>query len=189
MALKFPVKLLVNALGPPPKDVIDEAQGLVTPAALYTILLVRHFEHQEIVLENGATFSGPLMARALAGEVREREDFELLAEPGLSIVNFRFHPPGGILTEAALDRLNRRIASHLVATGTFPVDDGRLTLTLTSPVPMLAGETRTAVTVFVCTSIAMSDANASARFSASLFMALVFRQPWHAEIAPWAQRT
>jgi hypothetical protein len=49
------------------QDVIDEAQGLVAPAALYTIIPVRHFEHREIVLENGATFSGSLMARALAG--------------------------------------------------------------------------------------------------------------------------
>jgi hypothetical protein len=49
------------------QDVIDEAQALVAPAALYTILPVRHFEHREIVLENGATFSGALMARALAG--------------------------------------------------------------------------------------------------------------------------
>jgi len=49
------------------QDVIDEAQGLLAPAALYTILPVRHFEHQQIVLENGASFSGSLMARALAG--------------------------------------------------------------------------------------------------------------------------
>jgi len=48
-------------------NVIDEAQELVAPAALYAILPVRHFEHQQIVLENGASFSGSLMARALAG--------------------------------------------------------------------------------------------------------------------------
>ena len=34
------------------------------------------------------------MARALAAAVREREDFELLAEPVLSIVGFRYRPPG-----------------------------------------------------------------------------------------------
>jgi hypothetical protein len=49
------------------QDVIDEAQDLVAPAALYTILPVRHFEHQEIILDDGATFSGSLVARALAG--------------------------------------------------------------------------------------------------------------------------
>jgi aromatic-L-amino-acid decarboxylase len=59
------------------------------------------------------------MARVLAEEVREREDFELLAEPGLSIVNFRYRPPGGALEEADLDRLNRQIANRLVASGAF----------------------------------------------------------------------
>ena len=49
------------------QDVINEAQGLLAPAALYTILPVRQFEHQQIILENGASFSGALMARALAG--------------------------------------------------------------------------------------------------------------------------
>ncbi|NIQ78375.1 MAG: hypothetical protein GTN93_09830, partial [Anaerolineae bacterium] len=48
------------------QDVIDEAQGLLAPAALYAILPVRHFEHQQVVLANGATFSGSLVARALA---------------------------------------------------------------------------------------------------------------------------
>jgi hypothetical protein len=47
--------------------VIDEAQELLAPAALYTITPVRHFEHQQVVLDNGATFSGGLAARALAG--------------------------------------------------------------------------------------------------------------------------
>ena len=49
------------------QDVIDEAQELLAPAALYAILPVRQFEHQQIILENGASFSGSLMARALAG--------------------------------------------------------------------------------------------------------------------------
>lgn len=49
------------------QDVLGEAQALLAPAGLYTILKVRDFEHQQIVLENGATFSGSLVARALAG--------------------------------------------------------------------------------------------------------------------------
>jgi glutamate/tyrosine decarboxylase-like PLP-dependent enzyme len=59
------------------------------------------------------------MARFLADEVREREDFELLAEPGLSIVNFRLCPHGRALEETDLDRLNRRVANRLVASGAF----------------------------------------------------------------------
>ena len=46
---------------------IDEVHELLAPAALYSILPVRGFEHQQIVLDNGATFSGPLVSRALAG--------------------------------------------------------------------------------------------------------------------------
>ena len=59
------------------------------------------------------------MARFLADEVREREDFELLAEPGLSIVNFRFRPAGVALGDNALDGLNRRIVNRLVGSGAF----------------------------------------------------------------------
>jgi glutamate/tyrosine decarboxylase-like PLP-dependent enzyme len=59
------------------------------------------------------------MARFLAEEVRGREDLELLAEPGLSIVNFRYRPRGRTIAEGDLDRLNRRIANRLVASGAF----------------------------------------------------------------------
>jgi glutamate/tyrosine decarboxylase-like PLP-dependent enzyme len=57
------------------------------------------------------------MARFLAGEIRDREEFELLAEPGLSIVNFRLRPRGCL--EDRLDRLNRQVANRLVAKGEF----------------------------------------------------------------------
>lgn len=57
------------------------------------------------------------LARFLADEVREREDFELLAEPGLSIVNFRYRP--GEMEDSAADRLNRQIANRLVGSGAF----------------------------------------------------------------------
>jgi glutamate/tyrosine decarboxylase-like PLP-dependent enzyme len=59
------------------------------------------------------------MARLLADEVVSREDFELLAEPVLSIVGFRYRPPGHGLDEAGLDRLNRRIVNRLVGSGAF----------------------------------------------------------------------
>jgi glutamate/tyrosine decarboxylase-like PLP-dependent enzyme len=58
------------------------------------------------------------MARFLADAIRTREDFELLAEPGLSIVNFRYHP-AGTDDEGHLDRLNRQIVNRLVASGAF----------------------------------------------------------------------
>ena len=49
------------------QQVIPEAQDLVAPAALYTILPVDGIEHQQVVLGGGATFKGPLVTRALAG--------------------------------------------------------------------------------------------------------------------------
>jgi aromatic-L-amino-acid decarboxylase len=59
------------------------------------------------------------LARFLSDEVRRRPDFELLAEPVLSIANFRYRPPNAGLDEAGLDRLNRRIVNRLVAGGAF----------------------------------------------------------------------
>jgi glutamate/tyrosine decarboxylase-like PLP-dependent enzyme len=59
------------------------------------------------------------MARWLAEALTGRSDFELLAEPELSIVNFRYHPAGAGLDEASLDRLNRRIVNRLVGSGGF----------------------------------------------------------------------
>src|SRR5262245_28949403 len=57
------------------------------------------------------------LARFLAAEVRDRAGFELLAEPVLSIVAFRYRPAGA--DEGALDALNRRIVNRLVGGGGF----------------------------------------------------------------------
>jgi aromatic-L-amino-acid decarboxylase len=59
------------------------------------------------------------MARFLAEAVREREDFDLLAEPVLSIVVFRYRPPRRPLAEGDLSRLNRQIVNRLVGAGAF----------------------------------------------------------------------
>jgi glutamate/tyrosine decarboxylase-like PLP-dependent enzyme len=59
------------------------------------------------------------MARFLADSVREREDFELMAEPVLSIVGFRYRPARRDLSAADLDRLNREIVNRLVGAGAF----------------------------------------------------------------------
>jgi glutamate/tyrosine decarboxylase-like PLP-dependent enzyme len=59
------------------------------------------------------------MAHFLADEVRRRDDFELLAEPVLSIANFRYRPAGARLPDADLDRLNRQIVNRLVGSGAF----------------------------------------------------------------------
>jgi hypothetical protein len=60
------------ALASPPvvavaQEVLAEAQSLLAPAARYTRLPVRAVEHEQIVLDGGAVFAGPLAARALAG--------------------------------------------------------------------------------------------------------------------------
>jgi glutamate/tyrosine decarboxylase-like PLP-dependent enzyme len=59
------------------------------------------------------------LARFLADLVRERSDFELLAEPVLSIVGFRYRPEGRGLAEPELDRLNRQIVNRLVGRGAY----------------------------------------------------------------------
>jgi hypothetical protein len=49
------------------QDVLDEAQSLFAPAATYVTLPVTEFQHQQVILEGGAVFEGPLVVRALAG--------------------------------------------------------------------------------------------------------------------------
>jgi hypothetical protein len=56
-----------EALRAAAQAVIDEAHSLLAPAAMYAILPVRDFEHEQVILDNGATFKGSLAARALAG--------------------------------------------------------------------------------------------------------------------------
>ena len=59
------------------------------------------------------------MARFLADEVNSRPDFELMAEPTLSIAAFRYRPKDGPADEPGLARLNRRIVNRLVGSGAF----------------------------------------------------------------------
>jgi hypothetical protein len=49
------------------EEVLAEAQSLLAPAALYTRLPVRAVEHEQILLDGGAVFAGPLATRVLAG--------------------------------------------------------------------------------------------------------------------------
>lgn len=49
------------------QQVLAEAQALLAPAAMYTVLPVHDFHHQAVILDGGGTFEGPLVARALAG--------------------------------------------------------------------------------------------------------------------------
>jgi aromatic-L-amino-acid/L-tryptophan decarboxylase len=58
------------------------------------------------------------LAHFLSDEVDRRPDFERLAEPVLSIVNFRYRPEPG-MSEKALAALNLRIVNRLVGSGSF----------------------------------------------------------------------
>jgi hypothetical protein len=49
------------------RDVLDKAQDLFTPAAMFTTVPVLDFQHHQVTLEGGVVFEGPLVARALAG--------------------------------------------------------------------------------------------------------------------------
>jgi aromatic-L-amino-acid decarboxylase len=59
------------------------------------------------------------LARYLSEEIDRRPDLERMAEPVLSISNFRYRPEGSTLSGDDLDRLNRRIANRLVGDGSF----------------------------------------------------------------------
>ncbi len=59
------------------------------------------------------------LARFLSAEVDRRPDFERMAEPVLSIANFRYRPEGASISGDDLDRLNRRIVNRLVRDGSF----------------------------------------------------------------------
>ena len=59
------------------------------------------------------------LAHFLAAEVDRRPDFERLSETVLSIANFRYRPADHTLSDADLDRINRRIVNRLVGDGSF----------------------------------------------------------------------
>ena len=55
------------------------------------------------------------LARRLADQVLAAEDFELLEEPVLNVVCFRYHPPRA--GDADLDALNRRLGQRVLEDG------------------------------------------------------------------------
>jgi glutamate/tyrosine decarboxylase-like PLP-dependent enzyme len=57
------------------------------------------------------------LAKRLAAQVADSRDFELLEEPVINVVCFRYRPPG--VPEGELDELNRRV-------GEAVLDDGRV---------------------------------------------------------------
>src|SRR5438132_2480036 len=56
------------------------------------------------------------LSLALADQIRASSDFELLAEPRLNVVCFRYRPAA--IAEGELDRLNRRLGQAIIADGT-----------------------------------------------------------------------
>lgn len=49
------------------REALDEIQALLAPVALYDTVPVREFRHHTVILEDGTSFAGELVARALAG--------------------------------------------------------------------------------------------------------------------------
>jgi glutamate/tyrosine decarboxylase-like PLP-dependent enzyme len=56
------------------------------------------------------------LAKRLADQIRASSDFELLAEPRLNVVCFRYRPAG--IPEGELDQINRRLGQAIIAEGT-----------------------------------------------------------------------
>lgn len=57
------------------------------------------------------------LATALDGIIRRSDDLELLAPTSLSVVNFRYRPPGATLDDDALDALNEQISVGIAESG------------------------------------------------------------------------
>ncbi|HEY9287318.1 MAG TPA: pyridoxal-dependent decarboxylase, partial [Candidatus Dormibacteraeota bacterium] len=55
------------------------------------------------------------LASRVAEQIRESADFELLEEPQLNVICFRYRPPGH--SESELDELNRRLGKAIIADG------------------------------------------------------------------------
>jgi glutamate/tyrosine decarboxylase-like PLP-dependent enzyme len=55
------------------------------------------------------------LASRVAAQIRASADFELLEDPVLNVICFRYRPPG--LSEAELDELNRRLGNAIIADG------------------------------------------------------------------------
>jgi glutamate/tyrosine decarboxylase-like PLP-dependent enzyme len=55
------------------------------------------------------------LAKRLGDQIRASPDFELLEEPRLNVVCFRYHPKG--LGEGELDDVNRRLGQSIIADG------------------------------------------------------------------------
>jgi glutamate/tyrosine decarboxylase-like PLP-dependent enzyme len=56
------------------------------------------------------------LAKRLADQIRASSDFELLAEPRLNVVCFRYRPAG--IPDGELDDVNRRLGQAIIADGT-----------------------------------------------------------------------
>jgi glutamate/tyrosine decarboxylase-like PLP-dependent enzyme len=56
------------------------------------------------------------LARRLANQIRGSSDFELLSEPRLNVVCFRYRPAG--VPESELDQINRRLGQAIITDGT-----------------------------------------------------------------------
>ena len=56
------------------------------------------------------------LAKRLANQIRDSSDFELLEEPRLNVVCFRYRPAG--IPEGELDEINRRLGQAIIADGT-----------------------------------------------------------------------
>jgi glutamate/tyrosine decarboxylase-like PLP-dependent enzyme len=64
------------------------------------------------------------IAQHFAAQVREAGDFDLMNDPQLNIVSFRYNPGG--MSEEALDTLNETLGQAVLADGRFLVGTSRM---------------------------------------------------------------
>ena len=64
------------------------------------------------------------IAQHFAGKVREADDFDLMNDPQLNIVSFRYNPGG--MSEEALDSFNEKLGEAMLTDGRFLVGTSRM---------------------------------------------------------------
>ncbi|HEU5072726.1 MAG TPA: pyridoxal-dependent decarboxylase, partial [Polyangiaceae bacterium] len=120
-AFRYSAEYLPNAdtRRPTPGAFGPESSRRARSFAVWATLRAYGREGQRAIVEHCLD-----IAQHFAAVVKRTRELELMREPGLNIVPFRFNP--GHLQDDALDRLNQRLGELVLADGRFMVGTSKL---------------------------------------------------------------